>query len=107
MDGGGYLSSPAAARHRSYADLTVRAVPYDIAITGYGTKNGTPVSWKAEPIEEFDYDAFNSQRFTDAIIDRERTMDIPVSCTPTTPRSRARSRARASSVSFCSASAGE
>ena len=61
----------------SYADLTVRAVPYDIAITGYGTKNvGTLRLWKAEPIEEFDYDAFNSQRFTDAIIDRERTMDI-------------------------------
>ena len=61
----------------SYADLTVRAVPYDIAITGYGTKNvGTLRLWKAEPIEEFDYDAFNSQRFTDAIVDRERTMDI-------------------------------
>ena len=65
------------ARIVSYADLTVRAVPYDIAITGYGTKNvGTLRLWKAEPIEEFDYDAFNSQRFTDAIIDRERTMDI-------------------------------
>ena len=55
----------------------MRAVPYDIAITGYGTKNvGTLRLWKAEPIEEFDYDAFNSQRFTDAIVDRERTMDI-------------------------------
>ena len=65
------------ARIVSYADLTVRAVPYDIAITGYGTKNvGTLRLWKAEPIEEFDYDAFNSQRFTDAIVDRERTMDI-------------------------------
>ncbi len=29
-----------------------------------------------ESIQEFDYDAFNSQRFTDAIVDRERTMDI-------------------------------
>ncbi|WP_175954103.1 glycogen/starch/alpha-glucan phosphorylase [Schaalia sp. Marseille-Q2122] len=61
----------------SYADLKVRAIPYDMAITGYGTKNvNTLRLWKAEPIEEFDYDAFNSQRFTDAIIDRERTMDI-------------------------------
>lgn len=60
-----------------YADLTVRAIPYDMPITGYGTKNvGTLRLWKAEPLEEFDYDAFNSQRFTDAIIDRERTMDI-------------------------------
>ncbi|MDO5721336.1 MAG: glycogen/starch/alpha-glucan phosphorylase [Actinomycetaceae bacterium] len=64
-------------RHIHYADLTVRAVPYDIAITGYGTNNvGTLRLWKAEPQEEFDYDAFNSQRFTDAIVDRERTMDI-------------------------------
>ncbi len=60
-----------------YADLTVRAVPYDMPITGYGTKNvNTLRLWKAEPMEEFDYDAFNSQRFTDAIVDRERTMDI-------------------------------
>ena len=64
-------------RHVHYADLTVRAVPYDIAITGYRTDNvGTLRLWKAEPMEEFDYDAFNSQRFTDAIVDRERTMDI-------------------------------
>ena len=60
-----------------YADLTVRAIPYDMPITGYGTQNvNTLRLWKAEPVEEFDYDAFNSQRFTDAIVDRERTMDI-------------------------------
>ncbi len=64
-------------RRVTYADLHVRAIPYDMPITGYGTKNvGTLRLWKAEPIEEFDYDAFNSQRFTDAIVDRERTMDI-------------------------------
>ena len=60
-----------------YADLTVRAIPYDMPITGYGTQNVNSLRlWKAEPMEEFDYDAFNSQRFTDAIVDRERTMDI-------------------------------
>lgn len=60
-----------------YADLDVRAIPYDMPITGYGTNNvNTLRLWKAEPMEEFDYDAFNSQRFTDAIIDRERTNDI-------------------------------
>jgi len=61
----------------SYADMTVRAIPYDMPITGYGTKNvNTLRLWKAEPLEEFDYDAFNSQRFTDAIVERERAMDI-------------------------------
>ena len=61
----------------SYADMTVRAIPYDMPITGYGTKNvNTLRLWKAEPLEEFDYDAFNSQRFTDAIVEREHAMDI-------------------------------
>lgn len=60
-----------------YNDLTVHAIPYDMPITGYGTRNvGTLRLWKAEPIEDFDYAAFNSQRFTDAIVERERTMDI-------------------------------
>lgn len=60
-----------------YADLDVRAVPYDMPITGYGTKNvNTLRMWKAEPTKEFDYDAFNSQRFTDAIVERERVHDI-------------------------------
>ena len=57
--------------------MTVRAIPYDMPITGYGTKNvGTLRLWKSEPMEEFDYDAFNSQRFTDAIIERERVADL-------------------------------
>lgn len=57
--------------------MKVRAIPYDMPITGYGTHNvGTLRLWKSEPWEEFDYDAFNSQRFTDAIIERERVSDI-------------------------------
>ncbi|QPK78459.1 glycogen/starch/alpha-glucan phosphorylase [Corynebacterium lizhenjunii] len=64
-------------RRVHFDDLDVRAIPYDMPITGYGTDNvGTLRLWKSEPIEEFDYDAFNSQRFTDAIVERERVMDI-------------------------------
>ncbi|AZA11720.1 glycogen/starch/alpha-glucan phosphorylase [Corynebacterium gerontici] len=60
-----------------FDDMTVRATPYDMPITGYGTDNvGTLRLWKAEPMAEFDYDAFNSQRFTDAIVERESVMDI-------------------------------
>ena len=66
-----------AQRRVHFADMDVRAIPYDMPITGYGTDNvNTLRLWKAEPIDEFDYDAFNSQRFTDAIVDRERAMDI-------------------------------
>ncbi|AKK06374.1 maltodextrin phosphorylase [Corynebacterium mustelae] len=60
-----------------FDDMTVRATPYDMPITGYGTNNvGTLRLWKAEPMAEFDYDAFNSQRFTDAIVEREAVMDL-------------------------------
>lgn len=65
------------AKYVNFADMNVRAVPYDMPIVGYGTKNvNTLRLWKAEPIEEFDYDAFNSQRFTDAIVERERVADL-------------------------------
>ncbi|MDO4928382.1 MAG: glycogen/starch/alpha-glucan phosphorylase [Corynebacterium sp.] len=61
----------------TFDDLVVRATPYDMPIVGFGTDNvGTLRLWKAEPLEEFDYDAFNSQRFTDAIVERERVMDL-------------------------------
>ncbi len=64
-------------RYVHFADMDVRAIPYDMPITGYGTRNvNTLRLWKSEPIEEFDYDAFNSQRFTDAIVERERVNDL-------------------------------
>ena len=65
------------ARYVRFADMDVRAIPYDMPITGYNTKNvNTLRLWKSEPIEEFDYDAFNSQRFTDSIVERERVADL-------------------------------
>lgn len=74
---------PFAIRHEeeakfvTFADMNVRAVPYDMPITGYGTRNvNTLRLWKSEPIEEFDYAAFNSQRFTEAIVERERVADL-------------------------------
>lgn len=65
------------AKYVTFSDMNVRAIPYDMPITGYGTKNvNTLRLWRSEPIEEFDYDAFNSQRFTDAIVERERVADL-------------------------------
>lgn len=67
----------AEQRTVKFDDTELRAVPYDMPITGYGTDNvGTLRLWKAEPLAEFDYDAFNSQRFTDAIVEREKVMDL-------------------------------
>lgn len=65
------------AKYVRFADMDVRAIPYDMPITGYKTKNvNTLRLWKSEPIEEFDYDAFNSQHFTDAIVEREGVADL-------------------------------
>ena len=64
-------------RRVQFDDMTVRAIPYDMPITGYGTKNvGTLRLWDAAPVADFDYDAFNSQRFADAILEREAVHDI-------------------------------
>ena len=60
-----------------FDDMHVRAIPFDMPITGYGTDNvGTLRLWDASPMHEFDYDAFNHQRFTDAIMEREAVHDI-------------------------------
>ncbi|MHA2789303.1 glycogen/starch/alpha-glucan phosphorylase [Corynebacterium sp. S7] len=74
---------PFLVRHQSeqrivrFDDMHIRAVPHDMPITGYGTDNvGTLRLWNSEPMREFDYDAFNSQRFSDAIIEREAVHDL-------------------------------
>ncbi len=47
-----------------FTDETVRAVPYDMPVIGYNTDNiGTLRLWQAEPIEEFDFDLFNDQKY--------------------------------------------
>ncbi|MBR3987759.1 MAG: glycogen/starch/alpha-glucan phosphorylase [Clostridia bacterium] len=51
-----------------FADQTVVAVPYDMAIIGYGTKNiNTLRLWQAEAVEEFDFLQFNDGRYDAAI----------------------------------------
>ena len=60
-----------------YNDMDVWAIPCDLPITGYGTKNVNLLRlWKAEPAQDFDFNLFNSQRFDDAVIERNRVNDI-------------------------------
>src|SRR5574344_3116925 len=60
-----------------YNDMDVWAIPCDLPITGFGTKNINLLRlWKAEPAQEFDLNLFNSQRFDDAVISRNRVNDI-------------------------------
>lgn len=51
-----------------FADSTVIAVPYDMAVIGYGTKNiNTLRLWQAEPVDEFDFIAFNNGQYDNAV----------------------------------------
>lgn len=51
-----------------FQDQSVKAVPYDMAVIGYGGKNiNTLRLWQAEPIEEFDFLAFNSSHYDEAV----------------------------------------
>lgn len=60
-----------------YSDRDVWAVPYDLPILGYDTDNINTIRlWKPESYEQFDFNLFNSQRFDDAVIERNRVTDI-------------------------------
>lgn len=61
----------------SFADQTVVAVPYDMPIIGYGTKNiGTLRLWQAEPVNTFDFLKFNAQDYVNASIEQIKAEDI-------------------------------
>ncbi len=61
----------------NFRDMSVYAVPLDLPVTGHGTDNvNTLRLWRVEPAEEFDFNLFNAQRFDDAVIQRNRVMDI-------------------------------
>lgn len=60
-----------------YNDFDVWAVPYDMPITGFNTRNVNRLRlWKPDPAQEFDFNLFNSQRFDDAVMERNRVEDI-------------------------------
>lgn len=51
-----------------YSDMTVKAVPYDMPIIGYGTDNiGTLRLWQSEAYEGFDFGRFNSGDYDGAV----------------------------------------
>lgn len=54
-----------------YRNQTVKAIPYDMPVIGYGTKNiGTLRLWQAEPLKEFDFHVFNSQNYLGACAEK-------------------------------------
>ena len=60
-----------------FADMTVKAVPYDTPIIGYKSKNiNTLRLWKCEPLEEFNFDLYNSQQYSEALDLKNRADNI-------------------------------
>ena len=61
----------------NFADQTVVAVPYDMPIVAYGTRNiGTLRLWQAEPVNTFDFLKFNAQDYVNASIEQIKAEDI-------------------------------
>ena len=60
-----------------YNGQTVKAVPYDMPVYGWGTNHvGTLRLWQAEAVNEFDFALFNSQKYTEAVMEKNSAEDI-------------------------------
>ena len=61
----------------NFADQTVKAVPYDMAIIGYGTKNiNTLRLWEAEAISDFNFLEFNDCKYDEAVKEKNDAENI-------------------------------
>ncbi|MFT3950430.1 MAG: glycogen/starch/alpha-glucan phosphorylase [Oscillospiraceae bacterium] len=61
----------------SYADQRVKAVPYDYPVIGFGTDNiGTLRLYQSEPVNAFDFQLFNDQKYDLASAEERRAADI-------------------------------
>ena len=60
-----------------FPDHTVLAVPYDMPVIGYGTRNiGTLRLWQCEAESELDFGAFNDQDYLRALEEKNKAEDI-------------------------------
>ena len=60
-----------------FADMTVRAVPYDMPVFGYETDNiGTLRLWQSEAVQDFDFKLFNDQEYALAVLEKNAVEDI-------------------------------
>ncbi|MBV7273601.1 glycogen/starch/alpha-glucan phosphorylase [Clostridium sp. PL3] len=60
-----------------FADCSLKAVPYDMPVIGYKTSNINKLRlFKAEPLEDFDFELFNSQEYNRAVEKKNRAEDV-------------------------------
>lgn len=61
----------------TFSDETVRAIPYDTPVIGYGTDNiGTLRLWQSEPLKEFDFELFNEQKYDKSLKNKNSAENI-------------------------------
>ncbi len=61
----------------TFSDRTVRAVPYDMPVIGYGGKHISNLRlWQAEPTTPFDFALFNDQKYDRALQEKNRAEDL-------------------------------
>ena len=71
------ISRPSEEVVVEFGDGKVRAVPYDMPVIGYGTKNvNTLRLWEAKSIDELNLKAFNDQKYDEALKEVNRAEDI-------------------------------
>jgi len=88
-----------------FAGQTVRAVPYDMPIIGYGGKNiNTLRLWQSEALEEFDFDKFNDQKYDQAVAGKNRAEDISRVLYPNDSTDKGKALRIRQQYFFCSAS---
>lgn len=89
----------------SFSGQKVRAVPYDMAVIGYGGQNvNTLRLWQSEPITEFHFDSFNDQRYQDAVAEKNAAEDISRVLYPNDSSDEGRRLRLKQQYFFCSAS---
>ncbi|HHX12354.1 MAG TPA: glycogen/starch/alpha-glucan phosphorylase [Clostridiales bacterium] len=60
-----------------FKDQSVYAVPYDTPVIGYGAKTiNTLRLWQAEPVEGFNFELFNEQKYQEAVKNRDEAEAI-------------------------------
>jgi len=61
----------------SFADTSVKAVPYDYPVIGYKNETiNTLRLWRSEALQPFDFNLFNDQAYDASVADKNRAEDI-------------------------------
>ncbi|MBP0973561.1 MAG: glycogen/starch/alpha-glucan family phosphorylase [Oscillospiraceae bacterium] len=88
-----------------FSNMTVKAVPYDMPVIGYGTKHiSTLRLWQAEPVQEFDFHTFNQQHYLEACAEQIYAENISRCLYPNDDTNEGKKLRLQQQYFFCSAS---